>query len=215
MTARRPTGRRGTGGAARPQAGRPASAGRPAGARRGRPPAPARPGTGRTPSPSRQAGSARPSPAAPVAKAARGEPQEEATSPTITLRGLGLFVVVLVAFIVLAPTLRHAVEQQEQLRQLGADIEAAEKRTSALEFELEQWQDETFVRAQARDRLGYVMPGEQTFRVVDPETVVGEDVEAELSDTGVPGLEDAPWYLSLWESVTMAGQAAPGAPEGG
>lgn len=135
------------------------------------------------------------------------------TSPTITLRGLGLFVVLLVAFIVLAPTLRHAVEQQEQLRQLNADIEAAEERTAALELELEQWQDETFVQAQARDRLGYVMPGEQTFRVVDPETVVGPEAEAELEESGVPGMEDAPWYLALWESVSMAGEAVPGAPD--
>ncbi|WP_454084688.1 FtsB family cell division protein [Georgenia sp. Marseille-Q6866] len=116
----------------------------------------------------------------------------------------------LVAFIVLAPTLRHAVEQQEQLRQLNADIVATEKRNSALELELEQWQDETFVQAQARDRLGYVMPGEQTFRVVDPETVLGEDAEAEPEQSGVPGMADAPWYLALWESVSMAGQAVPG-----
>jgi len=209
MTARRPTGRRGTGGAARPASARPPSAG----ARRGGPAAPQRPaGPSRT-SASRATGSSRPSPAAPAAKAAREDLHEEATSPTITLRGLGLFVVVLVAFIVLAPTLRHAVEQQEQLRELSADIEAAEERTAALELELEQWQDETFVQAQARDRLGYVMPGEQTFRVVDPETVVGTDAEAELEATGVPGMEDAPWYLALWESVSMAGQAVPGAPE--
>ncbi len=195
MTARRPTGR-------------PASPG----ARQRRAVAPGRPAAGprRPPSPARPSGSTRTSPAAPAARAARGEPAEEVASPTITLRGLGLFVVVLVAFIVLAPTLRHAVEQQEQLRQLRANIEAAEERTDALELELEQWQDETFVQAQARDRLGYVMPGEQTFRVVDPETVVGEDAEAALEESGVPGLEDAPWYLALWESVDMAGRAAPG-----
>ncbi|WP_413451174.1 septum formation initiator family protein [Georgenia phoenicis] len=207
MTARRPTGRRGTGGAARPSSARPASA-RPAGARRGgdhRPPAPGRPA-----GPSRATGSTRPSPAAPAARAAQHDPGEEATSPTITLRGLGLFIVLLVAFIVLAPTLRHAVEQQEQLRQLNADIVAAEKRNAALELELEQWQDETFVQAQARDRLGYVMPGQQTFRLVDPETVLGEDTAEEAEESGVPGMSDAPWYLALWESVSMAGQAVPG-----
>ncbi len=198
MTARRPTGRRPASSGARQ---RRAGAGTPT-----RPAAPSRP-TGA----SRATGSTRPSPASPAARAAQQDPGEEATSPTITLRGLGLFVVVLVAFIVLAPTLRHAVEQQEQLRQLNADMVAAEKRNSALELELEQWQDETFVQAQARDRLGYVMPGEQTFRVVDPETVVGEDAEAELEEeSGVPGMADAPWYLALWESVSMAGQAVPG-----
>src|SRR5690606_5730966 len=206
---RRPTGRRGTTGAARPSTARPPAAG----TRRARPAAPHRSAGPSRPAPSRATGSSRPSPAAPAAKAAREDPHEEATSPTITLRGLGLFVVILVAFIVLAPTLRHAVEQQEQLRQLNADTEAAEQRTAALELELEQRQDETFVQAQARDRLGYVMPGEQTFRVVDPETVVGPEAEAELEESGVPGMEDAPWYLALWESVSMAGEAVPGAPD--
>lgn len=204
MTARRPTGRRGTGGAARP------SSVRPSGARRGGHPDAARPSAPSRPAGPSRAGATRPSPTSPVARAAKQDPGEEATSPTITLRGLGLFVVVLVAFIVLAPTLRHAVEQQEQLRQLNADIVAAEKRNSALELELEQWQDETFVQAQARDRLGYVMPGEQTFRVVDPETVLGEDAEEDAEESGVPGMADAPWYLALWESVSMAGQAVPG-----
>lgn len=122
---------------------------------------------------------------------------------------------VLVAFIVLAPTLRHAVEQQEQLRRLGADLEAAESRNHALELELEQWQDPVFVKAQARDRLGYVMPGEQTFRVMDPEIVVGEDIEEEVEEGGVPGMADAPWYLTVWESVAMAGEAVPGSEEPG
>lgn len=220
MTARRPNGRRGTGGATRPSTGRPAGArpGRPGAA--GRPGATARPGptgrpgpTSRPGRPQRPAGPTRPSTpraSAPVVRSTDDGAEEAAARPTVTLRSLGLFVVLLVAFIVLAPTLRHAVEQQEELRQLRADIEAVEERNAALELELEQWQDDTFVQAQARDRLGYVMPGEQTFRVVDPETVVGEEVEAELEESGVPGMEDAPWYLALWESVTMAGDAAVG-----
>jgi len=114
---------------------------------------------------------------------------------------------------VLAPTLRHAVEQQEQLRQLNADIEAEIARNEALELELVQWQDPTFVQAQARDRLGYVMPGERTFRVVDPEVVVGTQAEEEEATGGIAAQLDAPWYLSVWESVTMAGEASDGEDE--
>lgn len=209
VSARRPTSRRAPAGAraegARPPSAkrRPAAASKPAG--RSRPATPARPAA-----PGRAGGSSRPLSA--TARATR-EDTDEARPPTITLRGLGLFVVLLVAFIVLAPTLRHAVEQQEQLRRLTADIEAAEQRTEALELELEQWQDPTFVKAQARDRLGYVMPGEQTFRVIDPETVLGDEVETEIEESGIPGMADAPWYLTVWESVSMAGEAVPGSDE--
>src|SRR5690606_30286123 len=114
MTARRPNGRRGTGGAARP------STGRPAGARPGRPGAAGRPGaTARPGRPQRPAGPTRPSTpraSAPVVRSTDDGAEEAAARPTVTLRSLGLFVVLLVAFIVLAPTLRHAVEQQEELR---------------------------------------------------------------------------------------------------
>lgn len=214
MSARRPTGPRATPGASRPggtgtrppgSAGRPSStprAGRSAG------PRPAS-STGRRPSSTRPA-STRPAPAPGTRQAPEEPPQPEAAAPTITLRGLGLFIVLLVAFVVLAPTLRHAVEQQEQLRQLNANIEAEVARNDALELELEQWQDPTFVQAQARDRLGYVMPGERTFRVVDPEVVVGEETPAEPGAGGIATQLDAPWYLSVWESVTMAGEASDG-----
>lgn len=214
MSARRPTGPRATPGASRPggtgtrptgsstRASGPSRPGRSAG------PRPAG-GAGRRPGSTRPA-SARPAPA-PGARATAPEPAPpEAAAPTITLRGLGLFIVLLVAFVVLAPTLRHAVEQQEQLRQLNADIEAEVARNEALELELEQWQDPTFVQAQARDRLGYVMPGERTFRVVDPEVVVGEEPTTEPGAGGIPAQLDAPWYLSVWESVTIAGEASDG-----
>ncbi|MEE6288540.1 septum formation initiator family protein [Georgenia sp. MJ173] len=214
MSARRPTGPRGAPGANRPAGAttRPAGGTSRAGgaARAGRSPA-ARttPGGSTRRPPTARPAATRPAAAPPTS--GRGpvvDTADETAAPTITLRGLGLFIVLLVAFVVLAPTLRHAVEQQEQMRQLSANIETELTRNEALELELEQWQDETFVQAQARDRLGYVMPGEQTYRVIDPEVVVGEEAEEEVG--AIAAMLDAPWYVTIWDSVTMAGEAGSG-----
>lgn len=126
----------------------------------------------------------------------------------ITLRAVVLFVVVLMAFVVLAPTLRAYVSQQEQLRDLNGRIEAAQQRTADLDAAVERWGDEAYVQAQARERLGFVMPGETPYRVVDPETVTGEEPTADPADAGPVDMpRTGPWYLTVWDSVQVAGEA--------
>ncbi len=167
---------------------------------RSTPPAvPPRPRGKPTGSAARKAAAAR---RAPVTAERPDEPRQ------ITVRGLVLFVVVLMAFIVLAPTLRAYVSQQEQTRSLGARIAATEERTAMLQGEIEKWDDPAFVQARARERLGYVMPGETPYRVVDPQSVTGEegpDEEGEDGPVSVP--QDGPWYLTVWDSVQVAGEA--------
>ena len=136
-----------------------------------------------------------------------GEP-----GPTVSLRALALFLVALMAFAVLAPTLRYAVAQQEELRELNAQVSEAEERNADLERQLARWQDPEYVQAQARDRLGYVMPGETPYVVVDPETVTGGEsaAEAEAAERAVERAAATPWYLRAWESVQVAGESVVG-----
>ncbi|WP_221934980.1 FtsB family cell division protein, partial [Georgenia yuyongxinii] len=135
-----------------------------------------------------------------------------APSPTITLRALGIFLVALVAFAVLAPTLRFSVAQQEQLRQLNARVAAASERNADLEAQLALWQDPQYVQAQARDRLGFVMPGETPYVVIDPETVTGglSEAEIEAEEREEARIAATPWYLHVWDSVQVAGESATG-----
>ncbi|WP_164737336.1 septum formation initiator family protein [Georgenia sp. SYP-B2076] len=135
-----------------------------------------------------------------------------APSPTISLRALGLFLVALVAFAVLAPTLRFAVNQQEQLRSLNARVSDARERNGDLERQLALWQDPQYVQAQARDRLGFVMPGEVPYVVVDPETITGGESEAQIeaAERAADRAAATPWYLHVWGSVQVAGTSATG-----
>lgn len=125
----------------------------------------------------------------------------------ITVRTIVLFAVILVAFVVLAPTMRAYLNQQEDLRDLNSRIEAAEQRNAELEAAIARWSDDAYVQAQARERLGFVFPGETPYRVVDPHTVTGEDPEDEDAESGPVLVPSAgPWYLTVWDSVQVAGE---------
>lgn len=132
----------------------------------------------------------------------------------LTMRTVGLGLVLLVAFIVLAPTLRAYVAQQEQLRDINAQIADSQAQVEELQHEFDRWQDPEYVKSQARERFGYVLPGERVYRVIDPETVTG-DGPAPTDDRGAFTASVAdPWYVSVWSSVEVAGaaeQAAAGA----
>jgi len=117
-----------------------------------------------------------------------------------------LFVVILVAFVVLAPTMRAYLTQQEQLRELNDSIAAAQERTTSLQTSIDRWNDDAYVQQQARDRLGFVMPGETPYVVVDPETVTGEEPTASEETGPVTMPRTGPWYLTIWDSVQVAGE---------
>ncbi|OCI32698.1 FtsB family cell division protein [Oerskovia enterophila] len=129
----------------------------------------------------------------------------------VTVRALVMSVVVLLAVILLLPTVRAYVNQTGELRALRADVAEAQATRDELEVELGRWDDQAYVIAQARDRLSYVMPGERAWRVVDPDTVV-DDLDPETGQVVTDGPVDvaghagAPWYTSLWRSVQLAGE---------
>lgn len=134
--------------------------------------------------------------------------EPDAPPRQITVRTVVLCLVILVAFIVLAPTLRAYVSQAEQQRDLVAQIEAAQARNADLQRSIDRWDDPAFIQHQARDRLGFVYPGETAYIVVDPETVTGEEVETDPRDEGpvtVPHV--GPWYVTVVDSVRVAGEA--------
>lgn len=144
-------------------------------------------------------------------RTAASEVQREEPRPPrqITVRTLVLAVVLLMAFVLITPTLRAYVRQQEELRELNTELAAAHEETEELEVSLRRWNNEEYIRSQARERFGFVMPGESPYRVLDPETVLGEEPELE-SDlvTSIP-IGEGPWYLDVWESVQVAGELEP------
>ncbi|WP_220793706.1 FtsB family cell division protein, partial [Nocardioides stalactiti] len=69
--------------------------------------------------------------------------------------------------------------------------------------ETERQQDPAFLEQEAR-KLGYVMPGETPYVVIDDD---GEPLtDAELDDPSSMNDDEGPaWYDGVWESVKVAG----------
>jgi len=119
-----------------------------------------------------------------------------------------LAVVVVLALAVLLPSLRVYFSQQENLRQLRAERDQAATDVDNLRGDLDRWEDPAYVVAQARERLGYVFPGETAYRVVDPEIVTGveQDVSGAIETPDTAAV--TPWYTTLWDSIETAGLGA-------
>ena len=111
--------------------------------------------------------------------------------------------------VVLAPSLRIMVEQQQQLARctIGRGAEAEGEGPVG---ERARWDDPSYVDAQARERLNFVYPGEYSYLVIDdtsiPTTGNGQPISAEIQTTQVD------WVSTLLSSVLTAGltDAAPG-----
>lgn len=128
-----------------------------------------------------------------------------------SVRALVLFVVGLLAFVLLFPTVRAYLAQRADNDRLVQHVAEARAQNEDLTAELNRWTDDAYVAAQARERLAFVLPGETAFRVVDPETVPDPAAPTVDATGSGPALVEAgtttPWYATIWESVQVAGAA--------
>ena len=129
---------------------------------------------------------------------------------TLPPRVVILAVVCLLAFVVIFTSLRAYLSQQAQYDAVVDRIKEASDTSTTLENELAQWKDDTYVRSQVRERLGYVMPGDTSYVVVGADSMK----ENEAGGGATPGSQDAPWYKELRDSSRAAGQAESTAPAG-
>jgi cell division protein FtsB len=89
---------------------------------------------------------------------------------------LALLAVILIGMFTLAPSIQIWYEQQREIADYRALVLQAQENLEGMQQERLRWDDEVYIRAQARDRLYFVMPGEVSFLVMDAEGI-------DLSDT--------------------------------
>lgn len=127
---------------------------------------------------------------------------------SVSWRALILVLVVAVAFILITPTLRLYVSQREAERALNEQVAAVQAQNEELARLIERWQDPAYIEAQARERLGYVLPGQQPYVVIDPEVVVGEEEQQAYEDAQATYVAPrGPWYSQMMDSIEIAGNA--------
>jgi cell division protein FtsB len=94
--------------------------------------------------------------------------------------------------------------------QATAEIQRLEDSITQLEDELRRWQDPNYVQVQARERLGWVVPGEIGFIVLGPD---GQPLGAgtPIQRTGTLPEDEHPemWFERLWLSIGTADDPEP------
>ena len=105
-------------------------------------------------------------------------------------------VVIFLALTISAP-LGSYFQQRSQLQQLEIEIAQKQEQKADLQRTIQQYQDDNFLREQARLRLGMVERGETSWRIIDPAL---KEVSKDPSGTKVMK-DDAQWYTKLWQSV--------------
>ncbi|SFA78728.1 Septum formation initiator [Nocardioides alpinus] len=124
-----------------------------------------------------------------------------------------LVLVLAVLTVSYASSLRAYLQQRSQIGELKAQIVEREASINDLEREKLRWDDPAYVKAQARARFGYVMPGESGFEVIGAD---GKPLEAQASlndpDDVIKTVPKA-WWSAAWESVELAGNPPPPDPE--
>lgn len=117
------------------------------------------------------------------------------------------FIIILIGGIQLVSTFHTYAINLTELNSLKTQQAALLVQKQQLENDIARWDDPAYVTAQARERLGFVFPGEQAIRVLHPEAVTGG--ESGQSDK-MKALENKqmhsslPWYKEMAYSLEKA-----------
>lgn len=104
-----------------------------------------------------------------------------------------------------ASSMRAYLQQRAHLGDLNAQIAERQASINDLEREKRRWDDPAYVKAQARARFGYLMPGESGYEVIGADGMPLES-QATLHDPS-DVIKTAPtaWWAQAWDSMETAG----------
>jgi cell division protein FtsB len=137
--------------------------------------------------------------------AASAEEQSEQRFGSAARRAAILAAVICVLTLTIAGPVRTYFGQRTEMKQLEATEEQLRTQIADLEEQKVKLADPVFIAAQARERLGFVMPGDIPYQVQLP---------TNAAVPGTPGSEpakanpDQPWYTSLWHTIADAPHGA-------
>lgn len=115
-----------------------------------------------------------------------------------------LIMVGLLASLVL-PTVIQWVRQEHIRNETIAQLEEARARQSDVQRQLDLWADPEYIASQARERLGYVKPGETQYSVVDPGPEYQDTAQVAASAPRGPA---RPWMYNFVVLTALADSTA-------
>ena len=134
--------------------------------------------------------------------AAAGRVRQPVIRPLTMIAGVAVVLVLL-----LAPYVRPWVAQRSQIADGSRRVQELQREVNALSDERRRWDDPAYVRAQARERLHFVMPGETGYIVLDDSAKSPVLTDPRTAEAAVHGRRgDEPWYSTVWDSIRLAGE---------
>ncbi|MET8543093.1 septum formation initiator family protein [Kitasatospora sp. NPDC004799] len=133
-----------------------------------------------------------------------------AARPRFTSRATVLVLVLCSLVAILAYPTRQFISQRAEISAQRAKADHARQQVEQLRREKARWQDPEYVKAQARARLHYAVPGETPYIAVDPAGQAARSAgpAAAPAPPGSTAQGAKPWYASIWDSVDAADTAA-------
>ncbi|BBX72319.1 septum formation initiator family protein [Mycobacterium shinjukuense] len=119
-----------------------------------------------------------------------------------------LAAVVCVLTLTIAGPVRTYFAQHTEMQQLAATEAALRRQIAELQRRKDQLADPAYIAAQARERLGFVQPGDIPFQVQLPPGVALSTQPG--TDAATPARNEA-WYTSLWHTIADAPHLPPAA----
>jgi len=130
--------------------------------------------------------------------------------PRLTGRAGILALVLAVLAISFASSAKAYLQQRHDIDALQSRIATTQQQIAATQSQLDRWKDPAYVALQARERFGYVMPGETAYVALDPK---GDKIQP-ITSLGTPVTEPAApptaWWTKVWGSVQLAGDPTTG-----
>ena len=126
-----------------------------------------------------------------------------------------LAAVVCVLTLTIAGPVRTYFAQRTEMQQLKVAGEQLRAQIADLEQQKDKLADPAYIAAQARERLGFVMPGDTPYQVQLPPGSAAPPTPGGVGTTVPSG---QPWYTSLWHTIAdqphniAPSPAPPGAP---
>jgi cell division protein FtsB len=116
-----------------------------------------------------------------------------------------LFVLLGAAFLTQVVPYRQIIDSQRQVSDAQATLAQLEDDNAALQADVEALNSDAEIEKLAREKLGYVRPGETAYVVLDP---AGPGPAAETTEPLVS--DDRTWVERIWDFVSGGDQARSG-----
>ena len=121
----------------------------------------------------------------------------------VSTRLLVVLIVAAILSVMLVPSLYQWWQQERELAQIKTQVAQQQQQNADMQRQLDLWNDPDYISTQARERLGFVRPGETQYTVVDPGPQYQDSALAAAAASTGPA---RPWVQQLAILVGKADQ---------